>query len=680
MQPASGLVRANHRGVAIAVDIGGTFTDLVAASAAGEIRTGKALTTPGHLSTGVLAVLEPAVQSGESVDFFVHGTTAGLNALLEHRYAPIGLLTTKGFRDVYEIGRANRPAMYDLHYHRSPPLVPRRRRLEVVERTAPTGEELVPLDEGTVLSAMENLLAQGIKSVAVVFLHSYRNPAHELQCEEIILGRHPDVSVSLSHRIANEWREYERTSTTVINAAIAPTVRSYLGELDEKLAAKGVTASVHIMQSNGGMTTASRAREQPINTLLSGPVGGAIAAANLAGRAGYSSAIAIDMGGTSFDVSLCIDGKPTIAREAMLEGQPLILPVIDVETIGAGGGSVAWESAGGLRVGPRSAGAEPGPACYGRGGSEPTVTDANVHLGRVNPGYFLGGRMSLHPELAADALGRLGRQLNLDPQHLAEGVLDVINARMAALIRQITVGRGLDPREFTLVAFGGAGPMHAIFLAEELGIDMVLVPHSPGTFSAHGMLEAEIRHDLVHAYFSRWDRIDQKRVDDAVATLSRGARQLLEEDGVEPSKTALAMSVDLRYVGQEHFLTLPANKLDGRVLKQFHTLYKRTFGHSNPAELVEIVNIRLTAVGTGAHARPTGHKPVSGAGKPYETYPVRFRGKPTPTPRFRRQDLRIDQQVEAPCIIDEESCTTVVPDGWTVKASPKGWLEIKRSR
>jgi N-methylhydantoinase A len=364
----------------------------------------------------------------------------------------------------------------------------------------------------------------------------------------------------------------------------------------------------------------------------------------------------------------------------MLEGQPLILPVIDVETIGAGGGSVAWESAGGLRVGPRSAGAEPGPACYGRGGIEPTVTDANVHLGRVNPGYFLGGRMSLHPELATNALGRLGRQLDLDPEHLAEGVLDVVNARMAALIRQITVGRGLDPREFSLVAFGGAGPMHAIFLAEELGIDTVLVPHSPGTFSAHGMLEAEIRHDLVQAYFSRWDRIDPKRVEDTIATLSRVARQLLEEDGVEASKTALAMSVDLRYVGQEHFLTLPANKLDSRVLKQFHSLYKRTFGHSNPDELVEIVNLRLTAMGTGAHARPNGHSAASGDGESYEKYPVRFRGKSAQTRRYRRQDLRIDQQLDAPCIIDEESCTTVVPDGWTVTASPKGWLEIRKSR
>jgi N-methylhydantoinase A len=664
----------------VAVDIGGTFTDLVAASTEGELKTAKALTTPGHLATGVLAVLDDAVASASAVEFFVHGTTAGLNALLERRYAPIGLLTTKGFRDVYEIGRANRPAMYDLQYHRPPPLVPRRHRLEVIERMSADGHAITPLDEASVANAIDQLVAAGIASVAVVFLHSYRNPAHELLCERIILERHPNLSVSLSHRIANEWREYERTSTTVVNAAIAPTVRSYLSELDDELGRRGVASSIHIMQSNGGMTTAARAREQPVNTLLSGPVGGAIAAANLAGRAGSSSAIAIDMGGTSFDVSLCIDGKPLIAREAMLEGQPLILPVIDVETIGAGGGSIAWESAGGLRVGPRSAGAEPGPACYGRGGVEPTVTDANVRLGRVNPRYFLGGRMALHPDRAAEALRTLGRKLNIDEERLAEGTLEVVNARMAGLIRQITVGRGLDPRQFSLVAFGGAGPMHAVFLAEELGIETVIVPYSPGTFSAHGMLEAEVRHDVVHPYFARWDRMDPQEVGAATRSLVASATQLLQEDGIDPSKALLATSVDLRYVGQEHFLTLPAPKFDGKLLANFHRLYKKTFGHSNPDELVEIVNLRLTAVGSGSHARPNGSQSASGSGEKYDEYPVRFRGLAVPTPRFRRGDLRVGQRITAPCIVDEDSCTTVVPDGWIVTSEARGWLSIKRGK
>jgi N-methylhydantoinase A len=662
----------------VAVDIGGTFTDLVGASTDGELKTAKALTTPGHLATGVLEVLDDAVASASEVEFFVHGTTAGLNALLERRYAPIGLLTTKGFRDVYEIGRANRPAMYDLQYHRPPPLVPRRHRLEVVERMSATGHPITALDRDSVIRAIDELVAAGIMSIAVVFLHSYRNPAHELECERIIVERHPEVSVSLSHRIANEWREYERTSTTVVNAAVAPTVRNYLAELESELGKRGVRSSVHIMQSNGGMTTAARAREQPVNTLLSGPVGGAIAAANLARRAGSSSAIAIDMGGTSFDVSLCIDGKPVIAREAMLEGQPLILPVIDVETIGAGGGSIAWESAGGLRVGPRSAGAEPGPACYGRGGLEPTVTDANVYLGRVNPRYFLGGRMALHPDRAAQALRALGRKLKVDEERLAEGTLEVVNARMAGLIRQLTVGRGLDPREFSMVAFGGAGPMHAVFLAEELGIETVIVPFSPGTFSAHGMLEAEVRHDVVHPYFARWDRMDVKEVGAATRSLITAARQLLEEDGIDPARAGLATSVDMRYVGQEHFLTLPAARFDQRLLTNFHRVYKKTFGHSNPEELVEIVNLRLTAVGSGAHAKPNGGRLTSGSGEKYDDYPVRFRGRAVPTPRYRREDLRAAQRVSAPCIVDEDSCTTVVPDGWIVTSEDGGWLSIKK--
>ena len=664
---------------AVAVDIGGTFTDLVAAGSDGEVVTSKALTTPGELATGVLQVIDQAIESGSNLDFFVHGTTAGINALLEHRFGPVGLLTTKGFRDAYEIGRANRPAMYDLHYHRPAPLVPRRHRLEVIERMSSAGETIVPLDEESVSEAVDKLVEDGIESVAVVFLHAYRNPAHELQAEEIIAARHPKLSISLSHRIANEWREYERTSTTVVNAAIAPTVRGYLADLSDRLAGRGITATVHVMQSNGGMTTAARAREHPVNTLLSGPVGGAIAAANLARRAGYSSAMAADMGGTSFDVSLCIDGRPQIAREAMLEGQPLILSVIDVETIGAGGGSIAYETGGGLRVGPKSAGAEPGPASYGRGGLEPTVTDANVHLGRVNPNYFLGGRMSLYPELAADALSRLATKLEFDREGLAEGILDVINARMASLMRQLTVGRGLDPREFTLVAFGGAGPMHAIFLAEELRIGKVLVPHSPGTFSAHGMLEAEIRHDLVHAYFSRWDHIDRARVREAIRNLTMAANQLLAEDHADPKSATYTITVDMRYVGQEYFLTLPAGNLDEKVLKQFHSQYKRTFGHSNPEEMVEIVNLRLTATSAGSHARPQVRAEDGGSGKPYEIGPVRFGGQTIDTPRFRREDLKIGVAVKSPCIIDEESCTTVIPGGWITTSHPNGWLEVRKA-
>ncbi len=663
-------------GTAVAVDIGGTFTDLAVRRPDGSTLTTKALTTPGALADGVVDALRRAGVSGEEVTFFVHGTTAGLNALLERRFAEVGLVTTAGFRDVYEIGRANRPAMYDLYYHRPQPLVRRSRRLEVLERMNARGEVIEPLDEASLRRAADELVAAGVGAIAVVLLHAYANPAHELRCEELLSSWYPHVNVSVSHRVANEWREYERTSTTVVNAAVATTVDAYLRDLDRRLQDEGLATEVHVMQSNGGMTTARRARQQPVNTLLSGPVGGTIAAAHAARGERFQHALAVDMGGTSFDVSLVVDGQPQLAREAQLEGQPLLLSVVDVHTIGSGGGSVAWSAAGALRVGPRSAGAVPGPACYGRGGTEPTVTDANLFLDRVNAEYFLGGAMRLHPEAAAEAIASLAGELGLDTESLAAGILDVVNARMAGLMRQITIGRGLDPREFVLIAFGGAGPMHAVFLAEELGIGTVLVPFSPGTLSAQGMLLADISHDLVRPYFARWDRIDHPALATVLEQLRAEGLGLLAEDGVPASDIRFECRADLRYVGQEHSLTLPFTRLDDSALRRFHRTYRRTFGHANPDELVEVVAIRLRAV--GANRRPL-HRPTGsgGEGKPYVFGDVRFRRERVSTPRYRREDLYPGQQLAGPLVVDEASCTTVVPDGWVLEVDESGSMRIK---
>lgn len=664
-------------GTAVAVDIGGTFTDLAVRHPDGSTSTAKALTTPGELAAGVVDALAVSGVPGRAVSFFVHGTTAGLNALLERKFATVGLITTAGFRDAYEIGRANRPAMYDLYYHRPAPLVPRRLRLEVRERMTAAGEVLVPLDEDSLHAAADALVSAGVGAIAVVLLHAYANPAHELRCEQLLTEWYPGITVSVSHKIANEWREYERTSTTVVNAAIARTVASYLADLEGRLEAAGVSASVQVMQSGGGMTSARRARRQPVNTLLSGPVGGAIAAAGAARRHDYSHALAVDMGGTSFDVSLVVGGEPQLAREAQIEGQPLLISAIDVHTIGAGGGSVAWSSAGGLRVGPRSAGAMPGPACYGRGGTEPTVTDANVYLDRVNASYFLGGGMPLYPEHAAAALDRLAGELRMDTEALADGILRIVNARMAGLMRQLTVGRGLDPREFALIAYGGAGPMHAVFLAEELGIGTVLVPYSPGTFSAQGMLAADISHDLVAPFFARWDRLDADAARQLVERLKDEGRRLLLADGVAPADITFRCSADLRYVGQEHSLTLPFRRLDAALLRRFHRTYRKTFGHANPDELVESVSIRVTAVGLNRHpARP----PLAGGGegKPYVYADVRMRDTRVATPRYRREDLYVGQRIEGPLIVDEPSCTTVIPDKWTLTADESGSLRISQ--
>ncbi len=663
---------------AVAVDIGGTFTDLAVQQPDGSTLTTKALTTPGELEEGVIRALRLAGVPGGEVEFFVHGTTAGLNALLERRFEPVGLLTTRGFRDVYEIGRANRPAMYDLHYRRPEPLVRRRLRLEVDERMTARGEVLVPLDESSLRASADVLVAAGVGALAVVFLHAYANPAHELRSEELLSEWYPDIPVSLSHRIANEWREFERTSTTVVNAAVASTVDSYLGSLERRLREEGVSAGVHVMQSNGGMTTAGRARRQPVNTLLSGPVGGALAASRAARAEGYRHAIAVDMGGTSFDVSLIVGGEPQLAREAAIEGQPLLISVVDVHTIGAGGGSIAWASAAGLRVGPKSAGAFPGPACYGRGGLEPTVTDANVFLGRVNADYFLGGAMDLAPEAATATLARLGDELGIGAEPLAAGILDIVNARMAGLIRQITIGRGLDPREFALIAFGGAGPMHAVFLAEELDIRTVLVPYSPGTLSAQGMLTADIARDMARPYFARWSELDHDEIDQIVSQMRLDGAALLGEDGVAARDASYRFSADLRYIGQEYSLTLPFKRLDQTTLDRFHRAYRKTFGHANAEEEVEVVSIRLVA--TGRNRRPTASNAVeAGSGEPYAVEDVFFREARVPTPRFRREDLPLGAPVTGPLIVDEPSCTTVVPDGWQLEVDESGSMRIVRA-
>ncbi len=664
-------------GITIGVDIGGTFTDLTVREPDGRTRAFKALTTPGALADGVIDALRLANVDGGQVSLFAHGTTAGLNALLERRFAPVGLLTTAGFRDVYELGRANRPAMYDLYYHRPETLVPRRLRREVNERLDAAGAVLVPLDEDLLRAAADALVADGVEAIAVVLLHAYANPVHELRVEALLNEWYPDVSVSLSHRVANEWREFERTSTTVVNAAVAPTMDEYLGKLERRIGEEGIAATLHIMSSSGGMTTAERARTQPVDTLLSGPVGGVIAAAQIAVGHQLDRVLALDMGGTSFDVSMILDGAPQIAREAQLEGQPLLLSTVDVHTVGSGGGSVGWAAAGGLRVGPRSAGAVPGPACYGRGGTEPTVTDANVHLGRVSADHFLGGGMALHTDKAQEALENLGEQVGLEPEPLAAGMLDIVNARMAGLVRQITVGRGLDPREFAIVAFGGAGPMHAIYLAEELGVGTVVVPFSPGTLSAQGMLSAELSRNLVQPYYVRWDRVEPEHLHATVANLRNTAASVLADDGVAAAQARFTFTVDLRYVGQEYSLSLAFTEYTDDLLDEFHTTYEQTFGHSNPAEHVEVVALRLTA--SAEREQVAASVDVeSGSGKPYTHQEIRFRSERVRAPRFRREDLRVGQSVTGPLVVDEASCTTVIPDGWTLSVDGSGVLLVRR--
>jgi N-methylhydantoinase A len=586
---------------------------------------------------------------------------------------------TAGLRDAYSIARHDRKELYTLQYRKPERLVPRRDVHEVGERLRWDGSVETALDEASLRPVIDAVKGEGIEAVAVCLIHAYVNPVHELQAREVLLRECPGLSVTLSHEIAREWREYERASTAVLNAYVAPRVEGYLRDLEEELAARDVEPRLHVMQSNGGITTAAKARQQPVQTLLSGPVGGTIGGAALAKVTGRPNLLCIDMGGTSFDLSLIVDGMPTVSTETELEGLPILMPLVDIHTIGAGGGSLGWLEAGGLRVGPQSAGADPGPACYGRGGTEPTVTDANLQLGRLDPEFFLGGRMSLDVEAAARALDSIGSQLGLETAAFAEGMLAIVNANMADAMRTITVKQGIDPRDYSLVAFGGAGPMHAVWLAQELEIGEVIVPWSPGTFSAWGMLQTDIRHDVVQSFYQPVAALDGPAAVAAVyADLQTEGAELLAAEGTGDAERYFARSADMRYVGQEYTVTVPiAAEIDlAEIDAAFHDQHRVRYGHSTPGAPVEFVNLRLAAfgrIGGGAapFTPPAGDEPALIGQRR-----VVFDGEEHTTEVVRRDRLRPGDTHDGPVVIEEDGSTTVVPPGYTLRVDDHGNLLI----
>ena len=672
----------------IAMDIGGTFTDAVSYDeVTGQYRAGKASTTPGELSTGVRAAMADLVEDLADVTFAVHGTTQGLNAFLQRRGERVLLVASAGAGDVYQIARGNRDALYRIQYRKPEPLVGRADTVEVRGRLDSRGNEVAPLDEPDVLAAARRFREGGYTSIAVALLFSYEEPAHELRVLQLLRRELGDgVSISLSHRLAREWREYERTSTTVLDAYTAPTVRTYLEELSTGLAADGMGVPLHIMQSSGGIITAGAAREHTVQTLLSGPVGGAMGGVSLARLTGRPNLICVDMGGTSFDVSLILDGRADVSTEASLEGFPLLMPVVNIHTVGAGGGSVAYSEAGGLRVGPRSAGASPGPACYGRGGTEPTVTDANVALGRVDLGSFAGGEFLLDADLALKAVGDLGSGLGLDPLEMAEGILDVINAKMAQAIRTLTVERGIEPRDFALVAFGGAGPMHAAFLAAELEIDHILVPRFPGAFSAWGMLETHLRRDSARGFPFAHETADLEALGAIYEEISDEVSGQIRAEGVGEDAISLHHAIDARYIGQEYTLTIPVGPVgslhDGRwrerMKSAFDDAHETRFGHSNADAPIEFVIARVTAFGDLGRAEPSPLAIPPGRVEP-ELRQVRFGGSAYKTPLFQRSDLAPETALDGPLIIAEPTATTVLPpDGWHLQVDAYGLITASR--
>jgi N-methylhydantoinase A len=671
----------------VSMDIGGTFTDVVAYDEeAGTYVAGKSSTTPRDLTEGVLNALTTIDAHPELCGFTVHGTTQGLNAFLQRRGERVLLLATRGAGDVYHIARGNRTRLYDIHFRKPTPLVPRSDIVEIGGRLSYAGAELEALDVDAVRAASRRAREEGFGAVAVAFLFSFLEPAHELEAERVLLEELGDeIPVSLSHRIAREWREYERTSSTVLDAYTSPVVRRYLDRLEGALQEQGLEVPLHVMQSSGGIVTAQSARQLALQTLLSGPVGGTMGGVALARMLDRPNLICIDMGGTSFDVSLVVDGKPDVSTEASLEGFPLLMSVVNIHTVGAGGGSIAYAEAGGLRVGPESAGADPGPACYGRGGTQATVTDANLVLGRVDPAWFAGGQMTLDVEAARQAVARLADELQLEPVELAEGICDVINAKMAQAIRTLTVEKGIEPREFALVAFGGAGPMHAASLAQELEVPEVIVPRYPGAFSAWGMLETEIRKDFARSYFTQLADLDRAALASVFAEQEREAVAALAEEGIAEAATRVEHAVDIRYVGQEYTLTIPLRGAaeptgDGfpeALSARFDEAHETRFGHANPGAPVELVAVRSTGLGDLGRAEPQRLGARDGTGYPSEEQAIVFGRQERQARVARRDDLPPGSVVEGPAVIVEATATTVVPPGWTLRVDDFGTLAME---
>jgi N-methylhydantoinase A/oxoprolinase/acetone carboxylase beta subunit len=677
--------------VQIGVDIGGTFTDIVALDDKGRLSLTKVPSTPKDLLEGIAAavtrVLALAGAQPADVERFIHGTTVATNAILEQKGAVTAILTTEGFEDVLELGRMKRSRMYDLGMDPEVPtfLAPRRRRLGIPERLDARGNVLVPLDEAAVAQAVETLRAQGVQAVAVCYLFSFVNPAHERRTREIIAALAPELSVSLSSDVDPTFREYERLCVTAFDAYLGPVVKRYLAGLAATLRELGVPSVPLIMRSRGGIVSAALAAQQPITLFLSGPAGGVIGASFAAERSGVSDFVSLDMGGTSNDVAVVRNGTPLLAAEGAIGPYPVRTPMVDVNTIGAGGGSIAWiDAAGGLRVGPRSAGAEPGPACYGRGGDEATVTDASVVLGYLNPARFAGGAMALDVGAAQRALAGIGRRLGVDPVATAAGIHRVVNARMADQIRLVTIKRGYDPRQFSLVVLGGAGPVHGAALAAEMGMPEVLVPEAPGVLAAFGLLAAAIEHHHARTLQAPTGAVDLDAVNRCLGELDDAGRTRMREEGVPATEVRVAYAADMRYVGQAYELEVPipvpvTRERLPEILAAFHAVHERVYGYGRPQQPAEFVNFR--AVHTYPLPRPAVTPAAPPAGSVADARlgerPAYF-GEFVPTAIYERARLPRGARLAGPAIVEQSDTTTVIPPGVTALVDEAGTLRLRR--
>jgi N-methylhydantoinase A len=682
----------------LGVDVGGTFTDLCLLDAAsGQVWIEKLPSTPHDQSLafldGVLRVLKKAERSPADVDFLVHGTTVATNALLEHKGACTGLITTAGFRDVLEIGTQQRAELYSVVQQRQPVLAPRRLRREVGERVAADGTVVAPLDEDEARRVLTELADAGVDSLAVCLLFSFMAPEHERRLAELAAEVMPGAMVSLSSNISPEYREYWRMSTTAVNAYVIRPVFKYIDRLEQRLREGGVAAGLHVMQSSGGLMTAGTTKERPVNTILSGPVGGVVGGSFFGLGAGYADLVTFDMGGTSCDVATVVRGEPGRANIKEVEGYPLRTPMVDIETIGAGGGSIARvDAAGGLKVGPESAGAQPGPACYGRGGTLPTVSDADLVVGVLGADTVLGRDLALDEQAARQAVEReIAAPLGLSVEEAAAGIIAVANANMRGAIRVITVHKGLDPRDFTLVAFGGAGPMHACAVAREASIPRVVVPPHPGITSAVGLLMTDIRHPMVAPFIVPTARADFERAERIFAELRVEAERKLLDDGVPPAAISFRRYADMRYHGQAYELTVGCDEpLAGpgaadaagalaRLVGRFHETHERVYGHHADDEPTQFVNLRVE--GVGAVPRGAWRERIAPRFAHDRERPVFVQGHGRlPAPVLDRSRLEEGATYPGPLVVEQLDTTVWVPPGDVARVEENGTIVVEVGR
>ena len=689
----------------VGVDVGGTFTDLIAYGAGGRLHSAKVPSLPGEQWRGVLDALSSLGVAPGSIHAFVHGTTIATNALLERKGASTGLVTTEGFRDLLEIGKGRRliGGLFDPEWRRPAPIVPRDRRLEVPERIAADGSVVRSLDGFDFDALADTLRDKDVEAVAVALLNSYIDDSHEQAVARELAGRLDGVPICESAALTPERGEFERTSTAVLNAYLTPVMRAYLAALEQALLDRDISAPVNIMGSNGGTMTLAAAADRCAGTFLSGPVGGVTGAVRVAERSGVEDIITFDMGGTSTDVALVHGLAPRMSHDNQIDAWPLKMPQLDIHTIGAGGGSIVWiQPDGTLGVGPQSAGAVPGPACYGRGGTEPTVSDANLLLGRLPVGRALAGGLVLDPEKARTAFRRLrsrvggdvgfagGRREEMDPETralharggdddglvaLASASLRIAVAKMAGAVREVSVHRGFDPRDFTLLGFGGAGPMHAMAVAEELGISRVLVPRFPGHLSALGQMLADLRRDTVAAWGGRVTELAIDAMRTRVLAMRDDGAAELEADGMPRDRQRHEFTLDVRYVGQSFTLPIRWNPADTDwtpLRAAFDARHEETFGYADAASDIEIVNVRLVSI--GEVDKPVVDFAPAGSGDPViERRPVWF-GEWCETPVVDRERLAAGWRAEGPAIVEEAGGTTVAPPGWTVEVDSSGAL------